>query len=295
MRCLPSVPTRIGVSTAICGGCSSRSCRVRPAHDVEGLVGAAELNVGLQRDRVVALHQSIHELVHVDRLLRVDPVRLNVSRAGELLHGEVRGQVDDVAERHLAEPLAVAADLGADGIEQLEGLILVGLGVAVEDLGRLHRAQRVLVRRVADQSGEVADQQDRLVSELLEQGQLAQRDAVADVQVGRGRVNPEIDAQGTVFDQRLGQARAKLAVHRAARAFVAVGGTAHDQRVLTLDFCRNLCRDSISHGFVPIDMPARRSRAASRSLPICLTNASTPSNLRSPRRRSTNSTRKSVP
>ena len=37
---------------------------------VELLVGAAELDVGLQRHRVVALHQRIQELVDRDRLLR---------------------------------------------------------------------------------------------------------------------------------------------------------------------------------------------------------------------------------
>ena len=87
--------------------------------------------------------------------------------------------------------------------------------------------------------------------ELLEQRQLAQRDAVADVQVGRGWVDPEIDAQRTVFDQRLGEARAKLAVHDAARAFIAVGGAAHDQRVLALDLCCNVCWDSVTHDQVP--------------------------------------------
>ena len=35
---------------------------------IEFLIGAAELDVGAQRDRVIALHQRIQELVHGDRL-----------------------------------------------------------------------------------------------------------------------------------------------------------------------------------------------------------------------------------
>ena len=36
---------------------------------VEFLVGAAELDVGLHRHRVVALHQRVQQLVHGDRLV----------------------------------------------------------------------------------------------------------------------------------------------------------------------------------------------------------------------------------
>ena len=50
-----------------------------------------------KRDGVVALHQAVHELVHVDGLTRVDAVVERVAFR-ELLHREVRGQVDDVAE-----------------------------------------------------------------------------------------------------------------------------------------------------------------------------------------------------
>ena len=40
---------------------------------------------------------------------------------------------------------------------------------------------------------------DDVVPELLELSQLLERDAVAEVDIGRGRVDAELDAQRTVF------------------------------------------------------------------------------------------------
>ena len=49
--------------------------------------------------------------------------------------------------------------------------------------------------RVADLGGEVADDQDRDVAELLELAELAQHDGEAEVDVGRGRVDAELGPQ----------------------------------------------------------------------------------------------------
>ena len=49
--------------------------------------------------------------------------------------------------------------------------------------------------RVADARGVVADDQHDAVAEVLELAQLLQHDRVAEVDVGRGRVDPELDAQ----------------------------------------------------------------------------------------------------
>ena len=44
------------------------SLQLAADQQVELLVGAAQLDVGLERDRVVALHQRVQELVDRDRL-----------------------------------------------------------------------------------------------------------------------------------------------------------------------------------------------------------------------------------
>ena len=138
--------------------------------------------------------------MHVDRVAALNAVAEGVA-ARELLHREVGRQMNHVAEGHLTQPLAIATHFGALWIEQLERLIAVRGSVRLQHFSRLHRAEGVFVRRVADQPGEVPDQQDRLMTQLLEQGQLAQRDAMADVQVGRRRVDAEVDAQRSIVDQ----------------------------------------------------------------------------------------------
>ena len=86
----------------------------------------------------------------------------------------LRRELDDVGGLHTLHPLRVEADLRALGIEDLEHLLLVGLGVgghllAVERLARLGAAGRV-----ADHAGEIADQEDRRVPAVLEVAELLQ-------------------------------------------------------------------------------------------------------------------------
>ena len=71
----------------------------------------------------------------------------------------------------------------------------VGRGVARDLLARERRPRRVLAGRVADHPGEVADQKQDVMAELLELAQLVQEHGVAEVQVGRGRVEARLDAQ----------------------------------------------------------------------------------------------------
>ena len=52
-----------------------------------------------------------------------------------------------------------------------------------------------LPRGVADHPGEVADQEDHLVAQVLELPHLVEQHGVADVQVRRGRVEAGLDAQ----------------------------------------------------------------------------------------------------
>ena len=125
----------------------------------------------------------------------------------------------------LAQPLGVVADDRALAVEDLEGLLGVGAAVRLDLLEREHRAGAVLVAGVADERREAADEQDRLVAELLELAQLAHGDGVAERQVGRRGVDAEVDAQRPA----LGQALAQLALHRARDALVAVDDAAHEE------------------------------------------------------------------
>ena len=118
---------------------------------VEFLVGAAELDIGLERDRVVALRQGIQQLVHRDRLLFHEAL-VEVLALQHLRDGELRGQADDAFVAQLVEPLAVEAHLGLVAIEDLEDLRLVGLGVLVDLLARSAAAAST------ERAGGIADQ-----------------------------------------------------------------------------------------------------------------------------------------
>src|SRR5262245_44375928 len=98
------------------------------AREVEELIGAAYLDVALERDRVVGLRERVEQLMQRDGRVRGDAL----GEVGALEHARERdlgGEPDDVVEGHLAEPLAVAPDLGLVLVEDLEDLALVGGGV----------------------------------------------------------------------------------------------------------------------------------------------------------------------
>src|SRR5690606_4494885 len=59
-----------------------------------------------------------------------------------------------------------------------------------------HRPRLALARRVADARGEVADDEDGPVAEVLELAQLAEDDGVADVEVRPRGVHAELDEEG---------------------------------------------------------------------------------------------------
>ena len=178
--------------------------QVAAHQQVELLVGAAEFNVGLERHRVVALHQRVEELVDADRVAGVEAL-VEVVALHHARHGVFGRQLDQPARAQCVAPLAVVAQLGAGRVQHLEGLRLVGLGVGADLLLGQRRAGGVAAAGVADQRGEVADQEDHLVPQVLQLAHLVQHHGVADVDVGRRRVQPQLDAQRLAAGLRPGQ------------------------------------------------------------------------------------------
>ena len=79
-------------------------------------------------------------------------------------------------------------------VEDLRDLLDVSLRFSATCSRRELDARRRLVGRIADPAGEVADQQDHLVAEVLELAQLLDRDRVADVDDRARRVDADVDA-----------------------------------------------------------------------------------------------------
>ena len=105
------------------------------------------------------------------------------------------GDLDEPRGVHAAEPARIEIDARLLAIEDLEDLLLVGPGVRFDLLARQRRTRRVAPGRIADHSGEVADQKRDFVTEVLELPHLVDEHGVAEMQVGRGRIEARLDAQ----------------------------------------------------------------------------------------------------
>ena len=165
------------------------------AHEeVVELVGAAELDVGLHRHRVVRLHDRVQELRHRDR-------RLLGEALGEVVALEQPGdgrrprQPDDLRVVELAEPLAVEPDLRPFRVDDRRRLLEVALRVAIDLLAGEHRPLDRAARRIADACRVVADDEHADVSLALEGGHSLQRNAVAEGDVGCRHIDAELHAQ----------------------------------------------------------------------------------------------------
>ena len=102
------------------------------------------------------------------------------------------------AARHLRRTIReLKRTFGLVAVQDLEHLVGVGRGVGLDVLARERLAGDVLAGGVADHPGEVADQEDHLVAEVLELPQLVEQHGMAEVQVRRGRVEAGLDAQRT--------------------------------------------------------------------------------------------------
>ena len=124
---------------------------------------------------------------------------------------------EQVLHRHV-EPLGVVADLEVLVVrpQHLGRLAPVGLRVRVDLLARQHRPRDRAARRVPHARGVVAHDQHDDVAGVLELAQLRQHHGVAEVEVGRRRVQAELDAQRTALREALREAVAGQAVDRVA-------------------------------------------------------------------------------
>ena len=179
-----------------CGALAEVLLQVATHEEVELLVGAAELDVGLDGHRVVPLGQRIQHLEHADGLMR-RPALGEVVALEDARHRGRGGELEDLLDGERREPLAVVAhlELGGVVVEDQEGLLLVGLGVGVDDRAVEARPRLAAPRRVADARRVVADDEHRDVPGVLELAQLVEDHGVAEMDVGRRGVDAELDAQ----------------------------------------------------------------------------------------------------
>ena len=112
------------------------------------------------------------------------------------------GQVEDLEERPLGEPVAVFVDLGLAQVDDAADLGEIVAGVGFDLLLGELGAGFVAARRIAHQGRVVADDDHGRVTQILKLAQLAQGDRMSQVDVDSGRVDAVLDAQGAVLSDR---------------------------------------------------------------------------------------------
>ena len=126
---------------------------------------------------------------------RCDPVA-EVLANQHLLKCHAAVQFNDFLKAHAFEPFAIEDDSGAFPAQDLEGLILIALRVFQDLFMRQLGTRDRSAAGIANHGGEVADDQYRGVTQILKISELFQHDAVSEMNVGCGRINPKFDIEG---------------------------------------------------------------------------------------------------
>ena len=168
--------------------------QVTSDQQVERLVGAAQLHVGAQRHRIIGLGDRVQELVKTDRALG-SVARGEVFALEHPGDREARRFADDVFEGQGREPRRVEFDARPRHVDDLAELRAVGVRVRANLVAGERLARLRPPRGVTDHAGEIADDHDHLMAQLLEIAQFGQHDGVPQVQVGRRRVEAQLDLQ----------------------------------------------------------------------------------------------------
>ena len=174
--------------------------QLAPHQQVELLVGTSQLQIRLQHDRVVALQERVQHLVHRDGHPGLQPLG-EIVTLQDARHRVARGQLHHVAQPDLVAPGRVVADLGPLRVQHKACLPEVGLSVLLDLLASERRPRRIAPRGVTDRGREVPDQEDHLVPQVLELAHLVQHHRVAQVQIRRRGIQPQLDAQRPVLLQ----------------------------------------------------------------------------------------------
>ena len=121
--------------------------------------------------------------------------RLEILALHDLLERHAAVEPDDLLVVHHLEPFAVELDFRARGIEHFERLPPVGFGVVHDGFVGQRRPGHGTAAGIADHRGEIPDNQNGGVPEVLELPQLLENDRVAEMNVRRGRVHPQLHPQ----------------------------------------------------------------------------------------------------
>ena len=143
--------------------------------------------------------------MHRNGLLRLEAL-LKVIPFQNLTHRVPAAQRNEPFGAQLGHPAAVEIDHRCFRVEDLEDLLLVGFRIGIDFFsGQLLSSGRS-TGRIADQTCEVADQEDDRMPEILKVLHLADQDCVPQMDVRCGRIETGFHLQGPTCLLRLPQA-----------------------------------------------------------------------------------------
>jgi hypothetical protein len=151
----------------------------------------------------------VKKLVERDRLSGLEAL-LEVASFEHLRHAVLRREAHPPEAAQRLEPLAVESHLRLLRVENLEDLGLVRLGVVLDVFRRQRWPRLRAASRIPDERGEGADDVDNGVAEVLKVLHLADEHRVAQVQVRRRRVEPDLDDERAACGGRSLELEAEL-------------------------------------------------------------------------------------
>ncbi len=211
---------------------------------VEFLVRAAHFHIRFQADGVVALAQGVEKFVDGNGALLAEAL-FKIVPFHHPGHGVAGGQPDEIRGVHRAQPAGVECDHGLFRIENFEHLAFVGFGIGEHLLFRQGRAGFGTAGRVADTAGEVSDEKDHGMPQLLKVAHLVHDHGMSQMQIRGCGVKSHFDAQ-----------------RRAAGDFFAQFSLVDEFGNAAFDACHLLV--DVEHGSFPLSYVAATNGAQRR-------------------------------
>ena len=135
--------------------------------EVKALVGAAQFDIGFKSNGVISLHQGVNELMHRDRELLREALCEIVAFQKTRQRIAAR-QTDEAFGAQRVVPFGVVAHLSLRKIEYLPRLFKVRFRIHLDLFRRQRRTRHVAAGRVTDRRGEVPDQENHRVTQILQ-------------------------------------------------------------------------------------------------------------------------------
>ena len=132
--------------------------------------------------------------MHADGLTGLEPI-VEVVALHHPRHGVSAGQLNHAACAQGVAPFAVVTNFGLGGVQHQAGLLVIGFGVGLDLLRGQWRAGGVAARRVANHAGEVPNQKNHRMAQVLQLAHLVEHHGVPQVDVRGCGVQAKLDAQ----------------------------------------------------------------------------------------------------